>query len=414
MNIRLTLTRESDERNAWRVWLSLLAIVSLGICLGSTKSVSVHYSRAAMDWLHGEPLYNFGGSGFLYLPQAAILHVPLALLQRVPGEILWRALTIGIYALGIRRLCGLSERTHAIRLFPLATCVAVPLAFSAARNGQTTLLVAGLMMIAIDDVVQARWGRSAALLSLALALKPVGLPFILLLGALHPAMRWRLLAGAVAVALFPYLTHDWAYVNSQYVAWRESMHAVLELQRTVAFAQVFRVLEIVGWTVSPGMQMAVRLFAAVVLLGLLWRVRRRLPAARYGIYLFTLTTGYVLLLNPRTENNGYSFLSPALGLFLAEAYLVERRWSRGVVLSVIAAGLLGSYELAVLVAPNTPPIWISPLMAIGFLTVAGRCLGREMTRPPDFAVLFDPLEIDFHSPHCGPVSAHSDSRRLAA
>jgi hypothetical protein len=414
MKIRLTLTRASDERNAWRVWMALLVVVGLGICLGSTKSVSVHYTRAALRWLHGDALYNFGGSGFIYLPQAAILHLPFALLPHIPGEIAWRALTIGIYALGIRRLCGLSEETHAIRLFPLATCIAVPLAFSAARNGQTTLLITGLMMLAIDDVVHARWSRGAVLLSLALALKPVALPFLLLLGALHPAMRWRLLAGSVVVALFPYLTQNPAYVTSQYIAWRESMRAVLELERTVAFAQIFRALEIVHWVVSPRAQLIVRLGAAGGLLGLLWLVRRRLSAARYGIFLFTLTTGYVLLLNPRTENNGYAFLSPAIGLFLAEAYLVERRWRRGVVLSIIAAGMLGSYEVAILIAPNVPPIWLAPLMAIGFLAVSGTCLVREMKHAPRRAVLFDPLEMDFESPAAGRRGGDADRHRIAA
>jgi hypothetical protein len=227
-------------------------------------------------------------------------------------------------------------------------------------------------------------------------------------------MRWRLLAGSVVVALFPYLTQNPAYVTSQYLAWRESMRAVLDLERTVAFAQIFRVLEIVDRAVSPRTQMIVRLSAAGGLLGGLWLVRRRLPVARYGIFLFTLTTGYVLLLNPRTENNGYAFLSPAIGLFLAEAYLVERRWQRGVVLSTIAAGMLGSYEVAILIAPNVPPIWLAPLMAIGFLVVSVSCLIREMKRGPQRAALFCPLEMDFESPAAACRGGNTDPHRIAA
>jgi hypothetical protein len=220
-------------------------------------------------------------------------------------------------------------------------------------------------------------------------------------------MRWRLLAGTVSVALFPYLTQSSSYVTLQYIVWRESMHAVVELERTVAFAQIFRVLEIVNRTVPPHMQTIVRLGAAGGLLGLMWLVRRRIPVARYGIYLFTLTTAYVLLLNPRTENNGYAFLSPAIGLFLAEAFLVERNWPRGVIFSVIAAGTLGGYELAVLIAPDVPPIWLAPLMAIGFLAVTAVCLHRELKQGRRPSGQFDRAGVDSDD-------GNANSPRLAA
>src|SRR5262249_51299839 len=152
--------------------------------------------------------------------------------------------------------------------------------------------------------------------------------------------------GILAVAVLPYLTQHPEYVTSQYLAWRESMNAVVQLERRIPFAHLFRMLEIAGWVVPMFAQTIVRLMVAAALLGVLWFARRRLTRERYAIYLFTLTTGYVLLLNPRSENNGYAFLSPAIGLFLAEAFLVERNRPRSTAIAAIAVGMLGGYEVA--------------------------------------------------------------------
>ena len=175
---RVTLTQPRAERYAWCAWLMLLAVLCVRACFNDLPTITTHYTDAAGRWMAGEALYNGRGEGFIYLPHAAILHVPFALLSHAPGELLWRLLTIGAFALGLRRLCGLSEREHGIHLFPLVTCITLPLAFAAAQNGQTTTLITGLTMLAVADVVDRRWSRASTLLCLALAFKPIGLPFL--------------------------------------------------------------------------------------------------------------------------------------------------------------------------------------------------------------------------------------------
>lgn len=376
--MRLTFTEPRDERNAWKIWLALFVLLSAGICLGSEKSVAVHYSRAALRWLNGEPLYNGRGSGFIYLPQAAILHIPFALLPRCADEILWRALTIGLYALGLLRLCRLAQQGHQVRLFALATCVAVPLAFAAARNGQTTLLIAGLILISIADLAQGGRWRPALLLCLAFAFKPTALPFVLLIGLLHRPLTIPMACGMLGVAAFPWLTQNPHYVSTQYLACAESLRTTVDVGITTPFAHLFGMLEVLGIVVPPTAQSCTRIVAAVGILVVLSGLRSRLPAHRYGLYLFTLTTGYLLLFNPRTENNTYAFLSPAIGLFCAEAFLVHRNYRLGGVIGLIAVGMLGGYEFAVRLAPHTPPIWLTSSMAVAFLTVVGYRLHGEL------------------------------------
>ena len=305
---RATGTQSPAERYAWCAWLILLAVFCVRVWYDDLPTITPHYTDAAGRWIAGEPLYNGKGDGFLYLPHAAILHVPFALLPKATGEILWRVLTIATFAVGLRRLCSLSERHYGIPLFGLATCIALPLSFSAAQNGQTTTLITGLTMLAVTDLVERRWNRATTLLCLALAFKPIGLPFLLLIGALHPAMRWRLLLGLLLLAASPYLAQEWGYVSEQYRICADSMRASVKVGITKPWAQFFGMLQLAGLRLPARFQTPLRAAAAFAVLGLCWLIRGRLPVNRYGIYLFSLTTGYILLFSPRTENNTYAFL----------------------------------------------------------------------------------------------------------
>src|SRR5262249_3943616 len=152
------------------------------------------------------------------------------------------------------RLCRLSERGHSVRLFPIATCAGIPLAFSAARNGQATLLIAGLILLAIDELVNRRWNRSAALMCLAVAFKPLGLPTALVMAVVHRPMIWRIGLGFSIVALVPYLTQEWGYVTDQYRECGVAMQIAANLGTATPWAQLMGLFEIVGWSIPAEYQ----------------------------------------------------------------------------------------------------------------------------------------------------------------
>jgi len=374
---RLTLTRPGDERNAWCLWLALFVVISAGICVGDIHSVAIHYADAGIHWAEGQPLYNHWGVGFLYLPQAAILHIPFALLPRIPSEILWRGFTIGIFALGLHRLCRLSEPGHHVRLFPMATCISVPLAFPAARNGQATLLIAGLLLLAIDELVSRRWNRSAALVCLAIAFKPLALPFALVIAAVHRPLLWRVGLGLLIVAIFPYLTQERDYVTGQYRECAVATKIAAELGIATPWAQLMGLFDVAGRSIPTAYQTLLRVLAGGAVLAACWLSQRRLPVHRHALFLFSLTTTYLLLFSPRTENNTYAFLAPALGVCCGEAFLVRRNRRLGAAFGLIALGILGSYELGRQIAPQSPPVWLAPLMTVCFAVIVCWQLSRE-------------------------------------
>ena len=56
------------------------------------------YRDGALAWVAGKNMYNGTGRGFIYLPQAAILYVPFAMLPVPLGGLLWRAISLSVFA----------------------------------------------------------------------------------------------------------------------------------------------------------------------------------------------------------------------------------------------------------------------------------------------------------------------------
>src|SRR5687768_7977399 len=118
---RATAGEIHELRCAWGLWLAITLVVLAMTLAGSKRSVTTSYRQAAQQWLAGGPMYNDDGAGFLYLPSAAVLFVPFALLPDSAGEVLWRVLTIGTFAAGVWRLVQCSNSGRLSRRFLLVT-----------------------------------------------------------------------------------------------------------------------------------------------------------------------------------------------------------------------------------------------------------------------------------------------------
>jgi hypothetical protein len=376
--------RWNDPRLAALAWAGVFAVVAAIVLAGNRRTVTGNYRDAAFLWFQGKDLYEGAirtGHGFLYLPQAAILFAPFAWLPLKVGEIAWRALSMGAFAIGIRRYASLAGREAGAELFPLVTALSLPLAFSCFRNGQSTVLIAALMMIAVADIAEERWGRAAAWLSLGFALKPLVLVLTLLSGALYRPLRWRLLAGTAVVLAFPFLFQSPAYVAGQYRSCLAGMQATARLGIESYWAHFFGMLKVGGLSVSPSVQTGVRILAAGGTLGLCLLARRRCTAAETGVWLYALAACYLMLFNPRTENNSYAMLGPAIAAFCGKALLVERRPKVAFALALSVAAILGSHQITRWITPPPRSIWLAPLACAGFLAFLAFTLATRKGTP---------------------------------
>ncbi len=86
-----------------------------------------------------------------------------------------------------------------------------------------------------------------------------------------------------------------------------------------------------------------------------------------------------MLFSPRTENNTYAMLGPAFAVFVAQAFLIEKRFAEGIILAGVALATAGSRTVGHLLVPGAEAIWLAPVLAACF---AVYLLVRIFGRPP--------------------------------
>jgi alpha-1,2-mannosyltransferase len=364
----LSFYDERAVKAAWIGWAVLAMATAVIIASGSGRTVVPAYREGAVYWMAGTKLYwHLGVGGFVYLPQAAVLFIPFALLPVKAGEVLWRFVIIGVFALGIFRFAELAQGRSAKGLFPLMTVVSLPLAWDCARNGQATLAMTGLMLLAVTDIARERWWRAAVWIALGIAVKPLVVVLAMLVMAIHRPLLWRVPAALAVAALVPFLTQRPGYVLEQYTLFWSSLTTAVHVGSVdKGWTTPFNALQVLGIVVPEKFQTLLRVAAAAGTLALCWLSRRRHDAVRSAVFLFSFSVVYLMLFSPRTENNTYAMLGPAIAAFLAGAFLIEQRPREGIVLSCIALAILGGRAIERVLTPQAGTGWVSPLMAVCF------------------------------------------------
>ncbi len=354
--------------SAWIGWAVLFVVVAANLLTGSTRTVVMNYRLASLHWIAGKNLYDgLGVGGFTYLPQSALLFLPFALLPAMVSEVLWRLLSILVFAAAIRAISRLAAGRSGQELFPLVSFFSIPLAWDCARNGQATLIMAGLMLFAVVDIAHERWWRATLWLVLSVAFKPLAVVLLLLVAAIDRPMTGRTVAGAAVLFLVPFLMQRPAYVLQQYADFLQNTTTAAHVGAVEkGWTTLFNALGVFGIAVQERVQTVIRLGAALGTLVLCAIARRRYDAPRSAIFLYSLAAAYLMLFSPRTENNTYAMLGPAIALFLSVAYQLEKRRLPAFLLGAMVLCMLGSRTIEHLLTPAAGTSWVSPLLAICF------------------------------------------------
>jgi hypothetical protein len=287
------------------------------------------------------------------------LFAPFAALPAAIGEPLWRLLNVVVFAWGVVRFAKLLPALKP-RTFVLISAVCLLIAVNCLRSGQATMLMTGLMILAAEALAARTWRRAATFMLLAVAVKPLAIVLVLLSFALYGPMRRPLAIGAVLTALAPFATHHPGYVANQYRGFAVMLTHANRLSVEELWFQLFGMLKVVGVTFAPHVETLIRLGAALLTLGFCFVAKRASDGRRTAAYLFAFTAVYLMLFNPRTENNTYCVIAPALALFLAYE-TTARHWLRTAVIATSIIGVAGAFEIGKNLAPNVRPVWLAPL-----------------------------------------------------
>jgi alpha-1,2-mannosyltransferase len=165
-------------------------------------------------------------------------------------------------------------------------------------------------------------------------------------------------------------------VTEQYHASVDMLKDAAEIGREVRWAHLFSLGKLVGIDLAPMWETIIRLLAALATLAVCWRACRsnsEIPNPKSEIsawpliYLYALATSYLLLFNPRTENNSYLMLSPAIAVFFVRAWFVEHRAAKAGWLCAAAVAIFAGHDFCAIVTPQSEVVWVCPLVGLAFV-----------------------------------------------
>ena len=358
---------------AWSILGLVFAGMAIYLILNPTRTgVVPNYRFAATNWWISKAMYPGGTHGFLYLPQFAVLFTPFNLIQPpVLGEILWRAMGFGLFALALLRLAQIvspttldsrSSSSQRGLAFFLLVLLAVPASLASINNGQTNLPLSACFTLTFLTIRERKWATAAALLTLCLVLKPIALAPWLLAFAVFPFMRIPLLCGLPALLVIGMIHPDPSYAWSQWVEFVTKVsHAYTPANLRVS--DVFGMLEKAGIPNVFPVNSISRALGSLAALFFVWvRFRQRGLAA--GSWALAMVTVLVLtIFNPRAETNSYVLVSPLLA-YVAVTHFLQTSETKlpGWILSAVCLGLMcDGMSKTIYLATD---VWLKPLLVI--------------------------------------------------
>ena len=320
---------EWPRRLALVVWVLILAGVFGRVAAAriGAQSVVPIYAMAGERWWNGEPLYAAPPPGldvYRNPPGFAALFAALAQLPPRFVAIAWRAVGIGLLALGLRRfLAAVNPVSLAPRAGATVWIVAALFALPALNNGQVNLFVVAAALLGTAAAARGMWWQASAWVMLAAWLKvyPIALAGLFAILAPRRFLGRSIIVGAALVAL-PFAFRNPEYVAEQHGAFWEATRAdergEAPLERTMK-GWTYLVRIGTGHGVSPGALQVVAAFAGLMLAGVIGLavLRNGSPPALFGLALGSALL-WMVIFGPATETNTYSLLAPLGWLAVAD------------------------------------------------------------------------------------------------
>jgi hypothetical protein len=380
------------QRVAVFIWFALLIGVTGRVLFAPLRSHTVVpiYLTAAERWQRSEPLYVELPRLDVYRnpPGIAAAFIPLTWLPERLAGLLWRALGVTLFLVGLGRMVrdGLPRPLtpgESGAVFSLAVIPAIP----SISNGQTNMIIIGALLLgataaarlpgpsqtrAVPPPTRGRWTFAiiGSWLTIATAVKVYPAAVGLLIGLVN---RYRVypwfFAGCAVCFAFPYLLQTPGYVSDEYENF--AVHVVADDRTWAALTRApqdlflaFRV-----WAAPPMVEiyLLAKLAAAAGMAGLVGLALRQTRNPREVVPLgFHLGCIWVTVLGPATEIPTYVLLGPTAAS-VAVLGAADRRTLGG----RIRFGLAGlGYGLMILpivrdMLPNGKPFHALALPPIG-------------------------------------------------
>ena len=205
------------------------------------------------------------------------------------------------------------------------------------------------MIHAAVFLMQSRWKYAMLALLSAVAIKPIAIVMLLLVAAcFHRKMLAGLAAGLALVAALPYLTSWPSYATAQYLDSFTKMLMCAQPDRntfTDVHGAIWRLTAVLnipgpgGYQLDRRLYLAIQLSAALGTLCLSSHAVRRWTEPGRTFLVWGLAACYLMLFNPRNEDNSFVIVTPVIALLAAGFLLYFNRISLGLGLSALTMGM---------------------------------------------------------------------------
>jgi hypothetical protein len=318
------------EKLALAVWGVLLVLVCFRTAFWpKAHSVYPIFALASQHWLAGSDLYRLTEYDvYRYSPLVAVAFVPLGLLPLPLGGVLWRLLSAAIYLSAVvwwdRRLRtsgGDGVTRSSLALFLL---LALPLSLDNLNNGQSNLLLMGLLMHSVLACEARRWNLAAVCMAIACLFKVYPIAVGLLLVVVYRRrFTLRFAAALVVGLLLPFVLQRPGYVLEEYATWigylrrDERQGAILELW----YRDLRLLCRVLGMPLSAATYAAIQLTAGACIAAVCFVARRvGWPAQKLGPLLLGLGCCWMTAFGPATETSTYMLMAPMAAWYIVETW----------------------------------------------------------------------------------------------
>ena len=330
------------QRLAVVLWFWLVVGVSGRVAASKpfVQSVMPIYLDAAQRWQRGADLYEYVPPHDVYRnpPGVAAAFVPFTWLPERLAGLAWRWLSAAVFLVGL-----VAWVRHGLPrpLKPwesgLLVALTVPFALPSLNNGQTNLVIIGLLLLGVTAVARARGWAAGAWLALASYVKVYPAAVAMLLAAAAPRrVVPKFALACVVLVVLPFLFQSAGYVEGQYRSFRD---ASISGDRTLADLpraprDLYLVLRV--WATPPSQEVytGVKLGVAAGMAALVVLVWRRTRDMKHVAPLaLGLGCVWMTVLGPATEVHTYTLLGPSASLAVVFA-VADRRWGWAAVAAV--------------------------------------------------------------------------------
>ena len=337
------------KRIAFGFW-ALFVVVVIVKCLLAPHVHSVYpeYAAAGRIWWFPGNEANPG----VYGPFFGQLIGPFCALPNELGGALWYVFSFLVFLSGLykflkRVLPELNNKTISIFFLLVPWC-----GIASLYNGQANLILAGCFLWATVAILADRWWLAGFALAVPVGIKAYPIAVAMIFIGLYPKkLLPKFILALIVLLCLPFVFHKPDFVLQRYEIW---LHYLTSGTRYSDANWVYVDLRafLARWlvTISPRNYIPVQVITGL-LVGLCVYIRRRSSQSKQQtlLYAYILTSIWLVLFGPASEEATYLLVSPAVCWLLIDAY--RQKKIMPIVYLTIAALFVGPFQTSVLGEP---------------------------------------------------------------